>query len=258
MSSDRSLESIEILNQELADVEQQLRDGDIDEVTATRLTDKYTAELGALVTARSAATADSVDDDVNETTWLTTRAKAGILVVALAVSGIATFAVMSLAADSPSGVEGVVQDALMDPSGRDLSTVSNDEMEAVVAENPGVVPMRLALARRYFEVGEFDKALDHYFVILEAEQSPEALASVGWMTYLSGYDDLAVGYLEAALDRDPTYLTARWFLGNVYASLGRNDEAIVLLAAVVSSDETPQEIKDLALDLIATLGETNG
>jgi len=255
---DQSLEKIEILNQELADVEQQLTDGDIDEATAKRLTDKYTAELNAAIAARSADTGDSPDDGATDGAWLTKRAKVGILVVALAVSGIATFAVISLTADSTSGVEGVAQAALTDPNGRDLSTVSNEEMEAVVAENPGVIPMRLALARRYFEAGDFDKALEHYFVILESEQNPEALANVGWMTYLSGYDDLAASYLEAALERDPTFLTARWFLGNVYASLGRNDEAIVMLTAVASSDETPQEIKDLALDLIATLGETDG
>ncbi len=257
-TSDRSLETIEILNQELADVEQQLADGDIDEATAQRLTDRYAAELSAVVAARSVETDDSSDDIENEATWLTKRAKIGILVVALAVSGIATFAVVSLAGDSTSGVEGVAQAALTDPDGRDLSTVSNDEMEAVVGENPGVIPMRLALARRYFEEGDFDKALDHYFVILESEQNPEALANVGWMTYLSGYDDLAAGYLEAALERDPTFLTARWFLGNVYVSLGRNDEAIVMLATVASSDDTPQEIKDLALELIATLRETDG
>jgi len=258
VTGEPSLETIEMLNQELADVEQQLADGDIDEATAKRLTDKYTAELSAVIAARSTNTEVSLVDVENEPTWLTRRAKIGILVVALAVSGIATFAVVSLTGDSTSGVEGVAQAALTDPNGRDLSTVSNDEMEAVVAENPGVVPMRLALARRYFEAGEFDKALDHYFVILESEQNPEALANVGWMTYLSGYDDLAAGYLEAAIQRDPTFLTARWFLGNVYASLGRNAEAVVMLATVASSDETPQEIKDLALELIARLGGTDG
>lgn len=256
--SDRSLELIEMLNQELADVDQQLTDGDIDQDTATRLTDRYTAELDALVKARSVDSSEPPDDGQDGATWLTTRAKVGILVVAVAVSAIAAFAVISLAGNSSSGAEGVAQDALTDPTGRDLSTVSNEEMEAVVAENPGVIPMRLALARRYFEAGEFDKALDHYFVILDSEQHPEALANVGWMTYLSGYDDLAAGYLEAAIERDPTYLTARWFLGNVYASLGQNDQAIVMLTFVVSSDETPEEIKDLALELIATLRETDG
>lgn len=253
MTADHSLETIELLHQELADVERQLLDGDIDEATATRLTDKYTAELDALITARSGYDDVSPSDDMIKPVWLTARAKAGILVVTIAVAGIAVFAVTSLVSNTPSGVEGVVQDALMGSNTRDLSTVTNEELEAVVAENPGVIPMRLALARRYFEAGEFDKALDHYFVVLSAQQHPEALANVGWMTYLSGYDELAVGYLEAAVERDPTYLTARWFLGNVYASLGRNDEAIVMLVTVVSADETPQEIRDVALELISRL-----
>lgn len=251
---DQSLETIEMLHQELADVERQLMEGDIDEATATRLTDKYTAELDALITARSGHDDDSAGDEAaTKPVWLTARAKAGILIMTVAILGIAVFAVTSLVSNTPSGVEGVAQDALMGSNTRDLSTVTNEELEEVVAENPGVIPMRLALARRYFEAGEFDKALEHYLVVLSVEQHPEALANVGWMTYLSGYDELAVGYLEAAVERDPTYLTARWFLGNVYASLGRKDEAIVMLVSVVSADETPQEIKNVALELISRL-----
>jgi thioredoxin-like negative regulator of GroEL len=165
--------------------------------------------------------------------------------------------VVSLNDDVASGVEGVAQAALLG-QGRDLSTVTNEELEAVVAQNPDVVPMRLALARRYFEAGEFDKALDHYFKVLDREQHPEALANIGWMTYLSGLDDVAATYLEAAVERDPTYLTARWFLGNVYASLGRDDEAVVMLTIVVGSEETPDDIKDLALELIRQLQGTDG
>jgi tetratricopeptide (TPR) repeat protein len=113
--------------------------------------------------------------------------------------------------------------------------------------------MRLALARRYFEEGEFDKALDHYFEVLDREQHPEALANVGWMTYLSGYPDVAVGYVEASVERDPTFLTARWYLGNIYAALGRTDEAVVMLTFVADDEQTGAEVRQAALDLISEL-----
>ena len=252
MNRDRTLDQIELLNDELADVDQQLADGDIDEATAAELRTRYSAELESLIAGRYV--------DLNETdtphqsgVQLTQRAIAGLLVVGVAVVAIAVFAVMSLTGSGGSGAEGVAGDVLNGEGARDLSTVTNEEMEAVVAQNPDVVPMRLALARRYFEAGEFDKALDHYFEVLDRVQHPEALANVGWMTYLSGYPDVAVGYVEASVQRDPTFLTARWYLGNIYASLGRTDEAIVMLTIVAEDDQTSAEVRDAALDLISEL-----
>ncbi len=250
--NDPTLEHIELLNDELSDLERQVLEGDIDEPTATRLRDRYTAELEALIAARGAD--DSLTTTRATRSWMSRRAAVGVAIVGVAVAAIAVFAVLSLNDGSVSGVEGVAGDVLDGDGPRDLSTVTNDEMEAVVAANPDVVPMRLALARRYFEAGEFAKALDHYFEVLDREQHPEALANVAWMTYLSGHADVAVGYAEAAIERDPTFLTARWFLGNIYATLGRNDEAIVMLRSVVADDETPDEVRESALELIRQLG----
>jgi hypothetical protein len=74
------------------------------------------------------------------------------------------------------------------------------------------------------------------------------------MTYLSGRPDVAVGYLEAALDRQPGYLTAQWFLGNVYVSLERFPDALIPLTAVVASDSAPEEVKDKAIELLEQIG----
>jgi cytochrome c-type biogenesis protein CcmH/NrfG len=249
------LEQIELLTEELEDLDRQVADGDIDIETADRLRARYSEELAGLIDARS----EQRDiEGASTAPFRSRRTIAGMIVVGMAVAAIAGFAVVSLDDGSASGVEGVVEDVLSGEGGRDLTTVSDEEMEAVVAQNPDVVPMRLALARRYFEAGEFDQALDHYFEVLEREQHPEALANIGWMTYLSGVNDVAASYLEAAVERDPTYLTARWFLGNVYASLGRNDEAIVMLAIVVNADETPDEIRNLAIELITQLEASDG
>jgi tetratricopeptide (TPR) repeat protein len=181
---------------------------------------------------------------------LTGRALAGVALVAVASAAIALFAVNSLTDSGLSGAEGVASDAVSGEDQIDLDNISNEQMEEVVEANPEIIPMRLALARRYFEAGEFDKALDHYFEVLDREQHPEALANVGWMTYLSGRPDVAVGYLEAALDRQPGYLTAQWFLGNVYVSLERFPDAIIPLTAVVASDSAPEEVKDKAIELL--------
>jgi cytochrome c-type biogenesis protein CcmH/NrfG len=255
---DRSLEQIELLNDEIVDVYRQLAAGDIDAATADKLRHRYTTELETLIERRSAGPVVDSVSGTKTTGRLGARALIGSVIVGVAVVAIAVFAIVSFNDDSLSGVEGVARTALESAQGRDLDTVSNAELEAVIAENPDIVPMRLALARRYFEEGDFGRALDHYFEVLDREQHPEALANVGWMTYLSGRPDLAAAYLETALDRDPTYLTARWFLGNVYASLGRPDDAVVLLVSVANADGVPGDIKGLALELISELEASDG
>jgi tetratricopeptide (TPR) repeat protein len=251
MTDDRELQQIELLAEELADLDAQLADGEIDVATADRLRARYVAELDAAMGRRDS---DAIKDvatpnEAKPGRRMSRRSIIGTAAVAVAIVVIGISAAVSLTSSPTSGVEGLVADVL-GGEGRDLSEVTNDEMESVVAANPGVIPMRLALARRYFEAGDFDKALDHYFVILEVEQNPEALANVGWMTHLSGRPDIAVGYVEAALERDPTSLTAHWYLGNIYVTLDRGEEAIVHLTILASNSDLPDEIRDAAVELI--------
>jgi cytochrome c-type biogenesis protein CcmH/NrfF len=181
------------------------------------------------------------------------RVVAGSVIVGIAVVAIGTFAVTSLSSGTSDGAEGVAG-AVVDGTGPiDLSTITDEQMEAVIAENPDVVGMRLALARRYFEQGAFDRALDHYFEVLDREEHPEALANVGWMTYLSDRPDVAVGYVERALLHRPDYLAAKWFLSNIYVTLGRSGEAVPFLVEVAGADDAPSDIKEAALELISQL-----
>lgn len=259
MTEDRELQQIELLTEELADLDVQLAEGEIDAETADRLRSRYVAELDAAIERRSSfdAGAPLEDPDAKPARRFGGRAVIGTVAVAVAIVVIGVSAAVSLTSPSTSGIEGLVEEVL-GGEGRDLSEVSNEEMEIVVAANPGVVPMRLALARRYFEGGEFAKALDHYFVILEAEQNPEALANVGWMTYLSNRPDIAIGYVEAAIERDPTSLTARWYAGNIYVTLERTDDAVVHLTFVATSSDVPPEVRESALELIRQIEASRG
>ncbi len=259
MTEDRELQQIELLTEELADLAAQVADGEIDVETADRLRSRYVSELDAAIESRSS----DADEGVTESgepahgRRMSRRSIIGTAAVAIAIVVIGISAAISLTSSSPSGVEGLVEDVFAN-EGRDLSEVSDEEMEAVVAANPDVIPMRLALARRYFEAGDFDKALDHYFVILEVERNPEALANVGWMTYLSGRPDIAAGYVEAALERDPTSLTAQWYIGNIYVSLGRGEEAVVYLTIVAGDVDIPAEVRDSAIELIRAIEASGG
>ena len=83
---------------------------------------------------------------------------AALIVVILAIAAaVLTFAVVNTVGGT-EGAEGVASD-VASGTGESLDNVSNEEMEAVVAANPDISPMRLALAVRYFAVGEFSDAL---------------------------------------------------------------------------------------------------
>lgn len=244
-------EKIELLREELADLGQQVDDGDLDQVTADRLAGRYRAELERLEAEGVDDASDEVDQDAaGARRRVSGRVLLGIAIVGVAVVAITAFAVSTLDRGDTAGAEGVVGDVLGAGGDVDLSTITNEQMEEVVAQNPDVIGMRLALARRYFEEGEFDKALDHYFEVLDREQNPEALANIGWMTYLSDRPDVALGYLEAALQRQPDYLPAQWFISNVYVTLGRSDEAVPYLVGLIDDDSVPDDIKDNATTLL--------
>jgi tetratricopeptide (TPR) repeat protein len=273
--ADRNHEQIELITEELEDIDRQVAAGDLDRTTAETLRTKYVAELDSLMAARSGDPVPDVASGLavppgsqgtqgvpsrTEPSPLkggrfSARALAGTAIVVVAVTVIGVFAVNSLTGPSTAGTEGVASDVITGDGPIDLSEISNEEMESVVAQNPNVVGMRLALARRYFESGDFDRALDHYMVILDEEQHPEALANVGWMTYISGRPDIALGYVEAALEREPGSITAIWFLGNIQFSLGNRDAAIGALTTIIDADGVPDDVKASAKALLIQLDD---
>jgi cytochrome c-type biogenesis protein CcmH/NrfG len=114
--------------------------------------------------------------------------------------------------------------------GRDLSQVSNDEMETVVAANPDVVPMRLALVERYLRSADGEQTMEGKKVQLErarfhageaaaraaatADQA-RALRYLGWTTALLADPGKGAGLLEQSLVKEPGNPDALWFLATV-------------------------------------------
>lgn len=123
-------------------------------------------------------------------------------------------------------------------AGRDLSEVTNEEMAKAVKDNPDVVPMRLALAHRYLDDGQYGEAVDHYMQVLERQDDPEAMSHLGWLMYLDDQLDLAVPLLEESLDRGPDDPEAQWFLANVRMyGQHRPDQALPLLEQLLNRDD---------------------
>ena len=76
-------------------------------------------------------------------------------------------------------------------------------MEEVVAANPEITDMRLALADRYFMDGDDASALDHYLVVLEQRDEPSAMARVASILAGQGEVELAEELANLALREDP-------------------------------------------------------
>jgi cytochrome c-type biogenesis protein CcmH len=134
-----------------------------------------------------------------------------------------------------------------DLAGQELDDVSNETMEAVIAENvehPQVDGMRLALAERYFETGDFRSAFPHYLAVAESAnatdpQAVTALIRLGWMAWEGNSEvSTAIDLLDEALAIDAGSDTARYLKARVlWCGAGDVDEATSLLEDLLSDPE---------------------
>ncbi|MGH3649703.1 MAG: cytochrome c-type biogenesis protein CcmH [Acidimicrobiia bacterium] len=140
-------------------------------------------------------------------------------------------------------------------AGDDLDDVSNETMEAVIAANaddPQVDGMRLALAERYYQAGDYRSAFPHYLAVAESDDATEpqavtALIRLGWMAWEGNAEvDAAVGLFDQALAIDAESTTARYLKAQVlWCGAAENEQAAGLFEAVLSDPELPEESRDL-------------
>jgi tetratricopeptide (TPR) repeat protein len=244
-------DQLQQVDRDLAELDEQVAAGELDAATAEELRATYRGErsrildqieeLGAAGPATSRPGPDRRRAVMGTVLLLAAFAVVTVVLVgAVRERGPNDLATGGIASDVASGSV-------------DLSQVTNEEMEQVVAANPDVPAMRLALATRYFEAGEFDKALDHFLVVLEQRpDDPEALGSIGWMTFLSDRPDVAETYVERALQVDPDYVQGYWFLGNIrLLGLGDSEGAIAPLERLLAYEGIPDEVRTQAEELLA-------
>ncbi len=232
---------------DLADVEEQLDAGELDQATATRLRARYQAELESLGAQVEAAPPQAPLAPGRSRS----RALVGALLVVVATIGVVFLVAQAIDDRNPGDfVTGNIEN-------RDLSDVSTAEMEQVVADFPNVVSMRLALARRYFQAQQFSQALPHYFTVLDqVPTNPEALANLGWMTYLADPNQsvTAEAYLERSLAAAPAYGDAMFYLANVRL-YGLNDPAGAReLLEALAAEDLPEEVAAVIEEMLAEAG----
>lgn len=251
---DRLIERRDLVSRDLAELTAQVEDGEIDAATADRLGETYRAELDSLDATIGSLpegerqpepepqAAAEVDDSRKPRSR---RVIAGSLFVIAALTAAIAFAARDTERNREPTAAG--PGALtVDPA-----SVSNEQLETIVAANPDIIGMRMALADRYFEAEEFGSALDHYLHIAEnaSDQADEskALARVGWMAYTTGIPEAAQQYIEESIRIDPTNAEARLFIGFVTLyGLGDAEAAIPQL-------EAARGLQNLSANLVAQI-----
>lgn len=140
-------------------------------------------------------------------------------------------------------------------AGQDLEDVSNATMEAVVAANadhPQVDGMRLALAERYYEEGNFQAAFPHYLEVAESANSTDsqavtALIRLGWMAWQgNGEATTAIDLFDEALAIDADSDTARYLKAQVlWCGANELEQAAGLLEDVLSDPDLADESREV-------------
>jgi cytochrome c-type biogenesis protein CcmH len=146
----------------------------------------------------------------------------------------------------------------------DLDAVSNQTMEAVIAanpDNPSIDGMRLALAERYFTVGDYRSAFPHYLAVAESDVASDpqvvtALIGLGWMAWDgNGEADTAVGLFDQALAIDDESIPARFLKGRVlWCGVGEPAEAAELLDTLLQAEGLTAESRTAIEQDLAAIG----
>ena len=234
---------------DLEKLEEQRRSGLVDDATADRLWVRYAREAVAQDDPPTPTSRTGDETAMRAAAAAATAARGGrwgrrlgLLTLAAAGAGVIGLGVGSDVSDRGAGafITGNEATARAAPAtgGRDLSEVTNEEMEQVVTANPDVVPMRVRLAHRYLDDGQFDRAVEHYLQVLDREDHPEAMSHLGWILFTQGRAELAAPLLDRSRELDPQDPEAVWFQANLLL-YGQDDPApaVPLLEGLLRRDD---------------------
>jgi cytochrome c-type biogenesis protein CcmH len=172
----------------------------------------------------------------------------GGVVLVLVFAGIVVVAANSLQ-DRPAAAVGAA-----DLGEEDVSDVSNETMEAVIAANlddPQINGMRLALAERYFDSGDYRSAFPHYLEVAEDPEAtdPEAITALvrlGWMAFDgNGEVETATRLIDEALVIDPDSQLALYVRALVlWCGSGDHQQAVGTFDGLLAQPDLPAETRN--------------
>ena len=139
----------------------------------------------------------------------------------------------------------------------ELDNVTNEEMEIVVADNPDIFAMRIALANRYFDEVNYSKALPHFMYVAENSDEIElksyALAQIGWMVYESGNKEVAINYFDESLSINPNSLISKSYLCVLYLQQAETEDlGMKLITDLLLLDSLSDEDRNFLKEIVST------
>jgi tetratricopeptide (TPR) repeat protein len=248
----------DLVRRDLSELAVQEATGEIDAKTAERLRRTYESELEGLDASAGLLGEEAPDsDDLGqpdlepEQPRMSRRRLVGSILIVGALIGAVAAAALSAERDDPGPIGASPGELSVDPA-----SVSNEELEAVVAANPTVIPMRMALADRYFAAEDYGPALDHYLVVADSATMPteeaKALARIGWIAYRTGLAEAADQYVRTSLEVDPGNAEATLYTGFItFYGLGDAQAAIPMLEAAL-------EIPNLSANVVSQVEDALG
>lgn len=244
---------------DMVETQRQLDAGEIDGKTAERLFAIYQerivdavdqlAELGP----PPSRTEGAVKRNQHRVVAGTGIAAIALLVAGFVITGGGHSKSSSSLKASPSSTDATVTGT---GGGTDLSKVTNEQMEAVIAQNPDVTGMRLALVERYMSSGtdaDLKKASEHAHVALQQNPTTadraRALRDLGWVTALQGNPTSGADLLDQSLQIEPTDKNTIFFLARVRLD-GLHDApgAVTLLQQLLSSGIDDADVRKTVED----------
>ncbi len=273
MSLDRELlEQRDQALRDLLDLDRQVSEGEIPAAVAESLRRRYEADAARAIDALAQQREAEEQEVEHETAARPRRRPRGRSLAYMVTATVAVFALAVLlpqyVADRPDGgfvtgneaAQPVPSPTGTAPPPRDLSKVTEAEMEAVLSATPNVVGMRLALAKRYVDKGQYDKAAEHYGEALKQDPSnPEVQAQSGWLLFKMGKPAAALRFVDQALRIDPSSQEALWFKANILLH-GRKDPAAALevLRTLNERTDLPADLRSDVKNMISTAERAGG
>ena len=136
--------------------------------------------------------------------------------------------------------------------------------EQLSGDVPETSDQRLTRAAQLFQDGDARGAIELYQEVLdENPEDLQALTYLGWtLRNVAGDDErllgAAVGFIEQALDVDPTFAEAWFFRGIIYLrDEDESEQAVDALRLALANDPGP-EVEAAARELLAEIAQSDG
>ena len=221
---------------DLEELDQQIAEGEIDPAAGEKLRATYLREIE-----------QAAEFDVGVPVAARSRMRLAIGAAVLLAGAAVTIAVLGGSVeDNPAGLlQGVAAGDTFDPG--DYSDETLEAVVATYANDPVVadqlVFMRFALADRYFERNEFQRAFVHYEAILMADPPTELFAStmtrIAWITFVgNGEVELSLDVIDRAIEAAPGSTEALYVKGQIlWCGANDSEAATVLFDQILGSSE---------------------